>query len=237
MNNRMKLLTIIGAVIITFNLYLFNMWNNTISWKNLDNSTIPPSGQIMIQTFLARPAIIFLPGWGVKGAQLFTGLFLLSILVVILRLLQGRDLLYGYKPIDCRLRTLFWIVASVTFTLAFVGTGATLNFFWDVTHNIPYFPWHGAAHAGLGFTITTIAYCLDVEETFQCKYRWKALLILGSINIFSLYLEVTENLMVIQSGLQSTMFNNLTDSIFDICLVLVGCLIGERMYHGFQYAE
>jgi hypothetical protein len=141
------------------------------------------------------------------------------------------------KPIDCRLQTLIWVIITVPLVLGFIATGATLNYFWDFTHNIPYYPWHFAAHFSLAYVLVTVWACFDIEDVFQVKYRLKALLLLGILNILSLYLENQENMMVLQSGLQASMFNNLPDSMFDLVAVLLGGLTALVAYNAVQYLE
>jgi hypothetical protein len=260
MNLRRTLLYSILGIILLINLQQWIQWEQTVPRYNLDNSTVSSSGRDMLNVFLANPlGLIASPGWGSKGQQVFSILFLSLLLIVGLWVLQGgrtvrqpvmfgpatvtvyhpqlRNFLHGMKPIDCSLQTLIWILVTVPAALIFIATGATLNYFWDFTNNVPFYPWHFAAHFLFAYSIVSVWACLDIEETFSCNYRWKALTLLGLINIFSLYLENTENLMIIQGGLHAWMFNNLPDSRFDIIAVLLGGLVSLVAYNSIQYRE
>ncbi len=245
------------AIILTLNLRQWGQWEITVPRINLDGSPVPDSGRDMLNTFLKNPfALILSPGWGDKGQQVFQIILLSLILVAVLWVLQGGrtrtvntdsiysishhewwNHLYSMKPIDCRFQTLIWILVTVPLALIFVSTGATLNYFWDFTHNIPYYPWHWGAHFLFAYSIMSVWACFDIEETFKCRYRWKAFTLMGAINAFSLYLENTENLMIIQSGLHEWMFNNLPDSTFDMVAVILGGVIALTCYNAVQYSE
>ncbi len=258
MNIRKAALYLILGVILLVNLQQWNQWEKTVPRINLDNSTVPDSGRDMLNLFLANPlGLIASPGWGDKGQRVFQIIFISLASVAALFAMQGgrsivshqygggvtlynlqfHNYLRGMKPIDCSLQTLIWILISVPAALIFVAMGATLNYFWDWNANQPWFIWHQVAHFLFAYSIVSVWACFDIEETFNCNYRWKFLLLMGAINIFSLYLENTENLMILQSGLHAWMFNNIIDSRFDIWSVILGGWVALTLYNAWQYRE
>jgi len=250
------------AIVALLNIWQYAVWDRTVCRLNLDNSTVPDSGAQMLAVISKDPfGLILSPGWGANGQLVFQILLASLLAIAVLWILQGgktiparryelgrgvgitiplhawRNWLGGYEPIDCRIQTLIWVLVTVPLALMFVAAGATLNFFWDFTHNIPYYPWHQAAHASLAYVLISIWACFDVEEVFHCRYRWKALLLLGILNLLSLYLENVENAMVLKYGLTASMFNNLPDSTFDLLSVLIGGWIALTAYNACQYLE
>ncbi len=250
------ILCVILIVVAALNLQQWRLWENTVPRYNLDGSPVPDSGADMLAVFLKNPlGLIASPGWGDKGQYVFATIFASLAMVALLWVLQGgrtkstllgsytvkmhalQNHLHGYKPIDCRLQTLVWILTSVPAALIFIACGATLNYFWDFTNNTFYAPWHFCAHFLLAYSIVSVWACFDIEGVLGCAYRWKAIILLGALNILSLYLENTENLMILQYGLHPWMYNSIADSRFDICAVLLGGLIALVAYNACQYGD
>jgi hypothetical protein len=245
------------GVILVINLQQWNLWEKTVPRYNLDNSTVPDSGRDMWNAFLENP---FLPvganaPWGEMGQLVFRIIFMSLAAVAVLWVLQGgrslvshyygggvtlynmqfHNRLRGMKPIDCSLQTLIWILVTVPVAITFAATGASLNYYWDFQNWVPYYPFHFISHFLFAYSIVSIWACFDIEETFNCRYRWKALLLMGAIQIFSFYLENTENLMILRDGLHAWMYNSIADSRFDMLAVILGGWVALTLYNGWQY--
>ncbi len=183
--------------------------------------------------------IVFYTGWGAEYPRWpFAGIAILIVCKFISRTATWKQHFPDTKLIDCRPQYILFLLVSIPLLLSVYGAGAKLNLFWDVLCNTPFYPWHDFAHTTASFIIFSLIVPIDYEGIFKLKYRNKFAVIMGLAWLSSMFIEVTENWKVQSSGLLTSMYNNIIDSLpVDHKAVLSGAILALLFYNGLEYRE
>jgi len=250
------------ALLLALNIYYTNLWFRTITWKDTDNATIRNTYAEGYTIFQAKPwEMVTYGGWGkwfqwnLIGLAIITALYLLegapkSRLYEIqdplnpsetrfdFKLIpRWKNLLGGYMPVELRLPSLIWILASDIFMLAVVGTGAYMALFWDFQHQTPWYLWHCLAHGFIAAVVMNKVLSINIRGIFGCSWRWQEFICYLCAWLGSMWNEAGENLVALVYGQLPSMNNILPDTVGDHIAVMVAAIVMVRIFIAIQYHD
>lgn len=249
-------------LLLFFDVYMTSQWSTTFIWKDIDGTPIRPTYSEGWTIFWSKPLeMLTYSGWGawfqwnLLGLTIITMLYLLegapkSYLYEIpdprrpdesrfdfILVPRWRNRIGGYMPVELRLPTLIWVLASDLFMLAVVGTGASMNLFWDFQHATPYYPWHLLAHGFISAVVMNKVLSINMRGIFGCSWKWQELICYAIAWGGSMWNEVKENLIALLHGQLAWMNNVPPDSIGDHLIVMVAAVVAVRIFIGIQYHD